>query len=96
MNGIQLKLASHAKIHILSTNETPPKSQHPWSAKQMCDQIIRDAYDRYLTQKQDKRSRSVLVRQTRNFLVPNPELPDLPGRTGLKNNKTSFHHLLSH
>src|SRR6185369_16732144 len=60
MNGIHLKLASHAKIHILSTNETPPKSLHPWSAKQMCDQIIRDAYDRYLTQKQDKRSRSVL------------------------------------
>ena len=53
----------------------------------MCDQIIRDAYDRYLTQKQDKRSRSVLSAQTRNLRVPNPELPelpDLPGRTGLK------------
>ena len=50
----------------------------------MCDQIIRDAYDRYLTQKQDKRSKSVLSAQTRNLRVPNPELPDLPGRTGLK------------
>ena len=26
MNRIQYKLASHAKLHILSTNETPPKS----------------------------------------------------------------------
>ena len=25
MNRIQHKLASHAKLHILSTNETPPK-----------------------------------------------------------------------
>ena len=25
MNQIQHKLASHAKLHILSTNETPPK-----------------------------------------------------------------------
>ena len=38
MNGIHLKLASHAKIHILSTNETPPKSQHPWGATGVCDQ----------------------------------------------------------
>ena len=30
MNENHLKLASHAKIHILSTNETLPKSQHPW------------------------------------------------------------------
>ena len=26
INQIQHKLASHAKLHILSTNETPPKS----------------------------------------------------------------------
>jgi hypothetical protein len=32
INGIQHTLASHAKLHILSTNETPPKSQHPWGA----------------------------------------------------------------
>ena len=38
MNGIHLKLASHAKIHILSTNETPPKSQHPWGATGVCEQ----------------------------------------------------------
>ena len=37
-NGIYLKLASHAKIHILSTNETPPKSQHPWGATGVCEQ----------------------------------------------------------
>ena len=45
MNGIHLKLASHAKIHILSTNETPPKSQHPWSATSMWKhhKITRDA-----------------------------------------------------
>jgi len=64
----------------------------------MCDQIIRDAYDRYLTQKQDKRSRSVLSAQTRNLQVPT----DLPGRTGLKTTKHHFitfyhtnkHHIL--
>ena len=38
MNRIQHKLASHAKLHILSTNETPPKSQHPWGATGVCEQ----------------------------------------------------------
>ena len=38
INGNHLKLASHAKIHILSTNETPPKSQHPWVVTGVYDQ----------------------------------------------------------
>ena len=38
MNGIHHKLASHAKLHILSTNETLPKSQHPWGATSVCEQ----------------------------------------------------------
>ena len=49
MNGIHLKLASHAKMHILSTNETPPKSQHPWGEKvyvRLHKNSTRDAYDR--------------------------------------------------
>ena len=37
MNGFHLKLSSHAKIYILSTNETPLKSQHPWGATGVCE-----------------------------------------------------------
>ena len=45
MNGIHHNLASHAKLHILSTNETPAKSQHPWGATSVCEhyKITRDA-----------------------------------------------------
>jgi len=37
MNGIHHKFATHAKLHILNTNETPPKSQHPWGATSVCE-----------------------------------------------------------
>jgi len=38
MNGIHHKLASHAKLHILSTKKTPPKSPYLWGAKSVCEQ----------------------------------------------------------
>jgi hypothetical protein len=35
----------------------------------MCEHINRDSHDKYLTQQQDKRSKSVLSAQTRNLRV---------------------------
>ena len=46
--GIHLKLASHAKIHILSTNETPPKSQPPWGVTSVCVNNINKTVMQYV------------------------------------------------
>ena len=44
-------LALNALFHMFTRKQrAPPKSHHPWSAKYMCEHIIRDAYDRNLTQ----------------------------------------------
>ena len=48
MNGNHLKLASHAKIHILSTNETPPKSQPPWGVTSVCVNNINKTVMQYV------------------------------------------------
>ena len=91
MNGIHLKLASHAKIHILSTNETPPKSQHPWGATSVCEQHkqIRDAICHVTHTSKHKSNaaatdRSPLTGQTGHRLPEQPkaEIKDI---TSLKN-----------
>ena len=68
-------LASNALLHMFTRKlRAPPKSHHPWSAKYMCENIIRDAHDKYLTQQQDNRSKSVLSAQTRNLRICQSEL----------------------
>ena len=82
-------LASNALLHMFTRKQrAPPKSHHPWSAKYMCEHIIRDAHDKYLTQQQDNRSKSVLSAQTRNLRI---------WQNWPENNKSPFQHIfLSH
>jgi len=83
--------------HIYKKNHELPLNLSIRGVQNKCvvKNIIRDAYDRYLTQQQDKRNKSVLSAQTWNFRVCKPKTSGFARQNWPKSNKSSHQVILT-